>query len=236
MARFDRSNYFSNSTMVEETLNIRFVQSFQIQKYLVVLTKWFPPEETKLLLDKIFSAAWVYGIIEISTLVYSTNASWSLITYLPYDTQDCMALTYRNLTTLTATNYTKFTDTPYAQLFLRKMRNMRKCTVNVVIYPCEPYVFESREKGRVYDGIEVRVIDAIALAMNFTPNYILPQDEYGNIWPNKGDSFHLKMVTSSADSSMKSMRLVENVTFYEIDKKNITFYSFPRRSSMGEQI
>lgn len=180
--------------MARQVLNIRFVQSFQIQKYLIVITKWLPANETKALLDHIFSSAWKFGIIEISALAYNTNASWSLITYVPYDTEDCITLTYKNLTTLTPANYTTFAATPFTKLFLRKMRNMRKCPVNVVIYPCEPYVFESREKGRRYDGIEVRVIDAIARAMNFTPNYILPQDEYGNIWPNKGDFFHLKMV------------------------------------------
>lgn len=181
--------------MMAGSLGRSFIQRFQIQKYLVILSKWFPPRETKELLDNIFSAAWKFGIIEIDALVYTTNASWTLVTYLPYDTEDCMTLTYKNLTTLTAANYTRFADIPSAELSIKKMRNMRRCPITVVVYPCEPYVFVA-ENGTKFDGIEIQIVEAVAALLNFTPIYMLPQDNDGNRWPNVTKPYCLQMVTS----------------------------------------
>lgn len=184
-----------NSTEDENRHNKNTIQGFQKQKHLVVATRQFTHQETVVFLDELFGTAWKFGIVELNVLVYKTNSSWSLITYFPFIDENCIAVTHKTLATFTIANYTRLENMGWNELYLPKMRNLNKCPVNVVVYPCEPYVFESREIGRKYDGIEIRVIDAVALAMNFTPNYILPEDEHGNVWPNKSNDYYLKTVT-----------------------------------------
>lgn len=179
--------------MMEKSFGRRSLQTFEFQRYLVILSKLLPPNEMKALLDNVFGAAWRLGITDVNALVYNSNASWSLITYLPYGSEDCITSTYTNLTTLTEANYTRFSEMPFTELFIRKMRNMRKCPITIIVYPCDPYVFVT-ENGAKVDGIEIRIVEAVAGLLNFTPIYILPEDRDGNRWPNVTKAKCLEMV------------------------------------------
>lgn len=171
------------------------LQNYQKQKFLFVTTREFKHEETQHFIDDVFENSWNYGIMDVNALVYNSNSSWSLITFLPYDNEDCTKLTYKTLATFTAANYSQLADIPLGRLYDRKMRNMRKCPVKVVIYTCEPYVFETQDNGKMYDGIEIRIIETIASLLNFTPQYVLPQDKDGNLWPNNSKTYCLQMVS-----------------------------------------
>lgn len=159
------------------------MHSYQNQKFLVVATKPFEPTETKDLLDNVFESAWRSGIIEINALVYTTNASWSLITYFPYNSENCATLTYKTLATFTAANYTRLADMPLHKLYVRKMRNLRRCPIFVRVVPVEPYVFLPLKKGDRFDGIEIQLIRAIAATLNFTARFIV-SDGHNVIYRN----------------------------------------------------
>lgn len=161
-----------------ESLDINRLQKFQTQKYLVIATKWLDPDEVKHLLDYSFGAAWSFGIIEINCLIYDTNSTWSLITYYPYDNEDCTTFTYKTIETFTSTNYSKLANIPIKTLYYpKKVSNLRKCPINIAVFPCQPYVFTKTVNGETkFFGIEIQILEAIASSLNFTPNFILPHD------------------------------------------------------------
>lgn len=181
--------------MMMDTLDNCHLQGFQTQKYLVIATKWLNPVETKAIFEYLFNAAWGFGIIEINCLIYATNSSWSLVTYHPYDNEDCTTFTYKTIATFASTNYSLLANIPIRTLYARKMINMRKCPITIAVVPSEPYVFTTTKKGqKTFDGIEIRLIKAIASSLNFTPNLILPHDIDDNLYPNATKRDCLEMV------------------------------------------
>lgn len=155
----------------------------------------FDPVDADVFFDYLFRAAWHFGIIEINCLIYDTNSSWSLMTYYPYNNEDCTTFSYNTIATFTSTNYSQLAKIPMQKLYARKLINMRKCPINIAVVPSEPYVFIKQVKGRKkFDGIEIRIIKAIASSMNFTPNFILPRDIHGNVYPNATKKDCLQMV------------------------------------------
>lgn len=176
--------------------DLETLRNYQKQRFLFITTKELKQEETQHFIADLFDESWRSGVIDVNTLIYSSNSSWSLITFLPYDNEDCTTLTHRKLATFTTSNYTQFANITLNELYDRKMRNLRKCPVKIVLYECEPYVFETNKSGKTYDGIEIRIIEAVATMLNFTPQYMLPQDKNGNLWPNNSKAYCLQMVSS----------------------------------------
>lgn len=170
-------------TMTRIAVSKRLLHSYQNQKFLVVTTKLFDSQQTQTLLDNVFESAWRSGIVEINALVYTTNASWSLITYFPYDSPDCTKLTYKTLATFTAGNFTRLADMPLSELYVRKMRNLRRCPIFVRVVPVEPYVFLPLKPGDQFAGIDIEIIEAIATALNFTAKFIV-SDGHNVIYRN----------------------------------------------------
>lgn len=157
------------------------IRRFQIQAYLIVATKWVDPSQRTLWLGNAFGPSWKYGVVEINCLMQETASSWSLLTYYPYDNEDCTTMTYKTIATYTASNYTELAYLPMREFYPIKMRNMRKCPINIAVFPCAPYVFINTTNGqRHFDGIEVKIIEAVASSLNFTPRFVLPEDIYGN--------------------------------------------------------
>lgn len=156
------------------------LHSFQIKKYLIVLTQLLNPEETNKFLESFFASAWTFGIIEMNALIFTSNASWSLVTYHPFDNEDCFTLTYKTIATFTPSNYTLLASIPFEELYPRKLVNLKKCPLTVAVIPSEPYVLEVNEKNRRFDGIDVRIIETLANSINLTTTFIIPQEEYGS--------------------------------------------------------
>lgn len=153
------------------------MQSYHYQKHLIVSMEWFEPEDTRAMLQDLFAVAWGLGLTELNVSVYNADASWSLVTHFPFDTEECTTSTYRTIATFTPSNYTLFAYMPIPKFYPKKMRDLQKCPVNIAVFPCEPYVFTTIKNGQLkFDGIEIRMIKAIASKLNFTPNFILPHD------------------------------------------------------------
>lgn len=156
------------------------LHGFQVKKYLVVITKLFNAKETNRFLKRLFGSAWSFGIVEMNALIFTSNASWSLVTYHPFDNEDCFTLTYKTIATFTPSNYTLLASIPFEKLYPGKLKNLRKCPLTVAVIPSAPYVIEVNEKNRRFDGIDVRIIETLANSINLTTTFIIPQEEYGS--------------------------------------------------------
>lgn len=161
------------------------------------MTKLFSPRQTKLFLDHAFGTAWKNGVTDFNCLFYNTNSSWSLETYIPYGNDDCTLLTHKIIAKFTPTNFTQVAEISLDDLYVPKLQNLRKCPINIAVFPCEPYVSIKIQNGqRKLDGIEIKIIEAVADSLNFTPKYILPEDVYGNnsVYGMKEDCFNLVII------------------------------------------
>lgn len=156
-------------------MNTNYINSFRVQKFLSVSTKWLDPGNEMMVQNHIFRSSWQSGVVDINLLVYNRNASWSLITYFPYDNEDCSKFNYKTIVTYTTSNHTQLAIMPMNKLYARKMQNLQKCPINISIFPCKPYVHTIIENGQPkVDGIEIRILKTIASALNFKPIFIMP--------------------------------------------------------------
>lgn len=172
----------------------KYMNNVRVQKYLAVATKTIDFESRQALQNHVFGISWQFGIVDMNLLMYNGNLSWSLVTYFPYDNDDCSIFTYKTIATYTLSNYTQLAHKPLSELYAIKMENLRKCPINIAVFQSEPYIFTRTVNGQTkFDGIEIRILELIASSLNFTPNFLMPptNDEKFNFGDTKDKCYKM---------------------------------------------
>jgi len=132
--------------------------------YLIVLTKGLFKE-----VDEIVKELWSMSIYNVNFL--TSNQTHGLIyTYFPYDHEKCGTDLLLHLISVFDLTSEKWSSSNF---YPEKVQNLNNCTLKIGVTESIPMVMivNGTDETKRFDGIEVLLIEKLALEFNFTPKF-----------------------------------------------------------------
>lgn len=147
-----------------------------------------PPNITTLL-DEIFEIFWRNSLINSHVLSQDDINSWSIYTYLPYQT-DCFKLSHAKIATFTRFNFSASLDLSIEQLYPQKLKHFNKCPLYAATSVYVPYIIlhNTSDGKHNFMGIEASTVNEIAKRLNFIVIYVLPKIQTAEVVFDNGTS------------------------------------------------
>lgn len=133
---------------------------------LVGVNDWI---EVEIIAKQIFSDCWSSKSSDVSLIAQSAPDVVRLYTFSPYDEKNCGIVK-----SIAMNEFSKNGSTSELNMNVNKFKNMHKCNLTVAIYINTTLLsIRTNENGEQYlEGIEGKIINLLAHAMNFTVGII----------------------------------------------------------------
>ncbi|XP_055842728.1 uncharacterized protein LOC129909679 [Episyrphus balteatus] len=145
-----------------------FDMHFNIVGHVLIVLHTFDGHFQSILME-MFDYFWDIGIVDVNVLVEPIPGFPLMFTYFPFTKTSCAVVA--------PVLCNRFTDSMWENddLFPLKLVNLHGCSLVCATWEHQPYfsILHNEKDNQVYNGIEGKLLEFIALKMNFSVNFVM---------------------------------------------------------------